>query len=87
MKLVAVAQDLNSYTECKTILKTMAAYGYQEKIWQHRNCENHVKIRGWGYKISQNWHANNMYPNIFVVFYIKHNFLVFRPWFLNFNNV
>ena len=31
MKLVAVAQDLNWYTENKSILKTTAAYGYEEK--------------------------------------------------------
>ena len=31
MKLVAVAQDLNSYTEYEKILKAMAAYRYQEK--------------------------------------------------------
>ena len=52
----------------------MAAYGYQGN--KHDNTEimkNPVKLRGWGYKISQNLHANSMYPIIFVVLYIKHN--------------
>ena len=43
----------------------MAAYRYQEKTLQHRNYENPVKIREWGYKMSQNLHSNNRYPNIF----------------------
>ena len=30
MTLVAVAQDWNSYTEYKNILKAMAVYDYQE---------------------------------------------------------
>ena len=73
MKLVTAAQDWNSYTKYENILKAMAAYGYQEKTWQRRNYENPVKIRGWDYKMNQNLHANSMYPNIFVVFYIKHS--------------
>ena len=32
MKLVAVAQDRNSYTEYENILKAMAACHYQEKL-------------------------------------------------------
>ena len=65
MKLVAFAQDWNSYTKYENILKAMAAYRYQEKTRLHRNYGNPVKIRVWGYKMSQNLHANNMYPNIF----------------------
>ena len=70
----------------------MAAYRYQEKTRLCRNHGNPVKIRGWGYKMSQNLHANNMYPNIFCSILYQTQWLtyfqqVFRPWFFNFNNI
>ena len=70
----------------------MAAYRYQEKTRLQRNYGNPVKIRGWGYKVSQNLHANNMYPNILCSIISNITWLtyfqeVFRPWFPNFNNI